>query len=130
MRRLKLSKALPTTAQPPPGLFAETYLRLADEGAEGIVSIHLSDKLSGTMGSARIAAEDVADRVKVEVVDSRSVSLGLGFPVLEAARVAAEGADMATVIATAKKMIPNMHIIFFADTLEYLQKGGRIGRRR
>ena len=128
VRRLKASKTLPTTAQPPPGLFAETYLRLADEGAEGIVSIHISEKLSGTVGSARIAAAEVADRIKVEIVDSRSVSLGLGFPVLEAARVAAEGADLETVVATARKMIPNIHIIFFADTLEYLQKGGRIGR--
>jgi DegV family protein with EDD domain len=128
VRRLTTSKALPTTAQPPPGLFAETYARLADEGAEGIVSIHLSEKLSGTIGSARIAAEEVADRVKVEVVDSRSVSLGLGFPVLEAARAAAGGADLETIVATVTKMIPNMHIIFFPDTLEYLQKGGRIGR--
>jgi DegV family protein with EDD domain len=129
VRRLKASgRALPTTAQPPPGLFEETYRRLADEGAEEIVSIHISEKLSGTCGSARIAAEEVADRVKVEVIDSRSLSLGLGFLALEAARVAEGGADMATVVAAVRKMIPNIHIIFFADTLEYLQKGGRIGR--
>lgn len=129
VRRLKSTgKTLPTTAQPPPGLFEETYLRLADEGAEEIISIHLSEKLSGTCGSARIAAEEVAGRVKVEVVDSRTLSLGLGFLALEAAHVAAGGADLATVVATVQKMMPHIHIIFFPDTLEYLQKGGRIGR--
>lgn len=129
VRRLKAAgKALPTTAQPPPGLFEETYRRLADEGAEEIVSIHISEKLSGTCGSARIAAEEVAERVKVEVIDSRSISLGLGFIALEAARVAETGADLATVVATVQKMMDNIHIIFFPDTLEYLQKGGRIGR--
>ncbi len=129
VRRLKASgRALPTTAQPPPGLFEETYRRLADEGAEQIVSIHLSEKLSGTCGSARIAAAEVAKRVKVEVVDSRSLSLGLGFMALEAARAADAGGDLATVTAAIQKMMPNIHIIFFPDTLEYLQKGGRIGR--
>lgn len=128
IRRLTSSTVMPTTSQPPPALFVEEYQRLADEGAEAIVSIHISEKLSGTCGSARIAAEEVADRVKVEVVDSRTVSLALGFGVLEAARVAAEDADLATVADTARRFLTNMHIIFFADTLEYLQKGGRIGR--
>ena len=129
VRRLKASgRTLPTTAQPPPGLFEETYRRLADEGADGIISLHLSEKLSGTCGSARIAADEVADRVKVEVIDSKSISLGLGFLAIEAARVAATGADLAAVAAAVRKMIPNIQIIFFPDTLEYLQKGGRIGR--
>lgn len=128
IRRLTTSKALPTTSQPPPGLFEETYLRLADEGAEGIVSIHLSEKLSGTLGAARIAAEAVADRLPVETIDSRSVSLGSGFGVLEAARAARAGADLAGVAAAARRVLAHTHIIFFADTLEYLQRGGRIGR--
>lgn len=128
IRRLTGSKVLPTTSQPPPELFVKEYTRLADEGVEGIVSIHISEKLSGTAGSARLAAEEVADRVKVEVVDSRTISLALGFGVLEAARVAQAGADLETVAATARRFLANMHIIFFADTLEYLQKGGRIGR--
>ena len=128
MRRLAASKAMPTTSQPPPGLFEEEYLRLADEGAEGIVSVHLSEKLSGTASSARIAAEAVADRVPVEVVDSRSLSLGLGFLALEAARAARAGRDLAGVAEAVRRIVPNIHIIFFADTLEYLQRGGRIGR--
>ena len=102
--------------------------RLADEGAETIVSLHISERLSGTAGAARLAAEAVADRVKVEVIDTRSLTLGLGFLALEAARIAARGGDLAEIVATVQRMIPNMHIIFFADTLEYLQKGGRIGR--
>ncbi len=128
MRRLAASKAMPTTSQPPPGLFEEEYLRLADEGAEGIVSVHLSEKLSGTASSARIAAEAVADRVPVEVVDSRSLSVGLGFQALEAARAARAGRDLPGVAEAVRRIVPNIHIIFFADTLEYLQKGGRIGR--
>lgn len=128
MRRLAVSKALPTTSQPPPGLFEEQYRRLADEGADGIVSVHISEKLSGTAAAARIAAESVAERIPVEVVDSRSVSLGLGFGALEAARVAREGESLAEAVAAAQKVLSNTHIIFFADTLEYLQKGGRIGR--
>jgi len=129
VRRLKASgKALPTTAQPSIGLFEEAYRRLADEGAETIVSIHLSERLSGTAGAARLAAAEVADRVRVEVIDSRSITLGLGFLALEAARIAARGGDVAEIVATVQRMLPNMHIIFFPDTLEYLQKGGRIGR--
>jgi len=129
VRRLKASgKDLPTTAQPPIGLFEETYRRLADEGADTIVSLHLSERLSGTAGSARLAAAEVAGRVRVEVIDSRSITLGLGFLALEAARVAARGGDVAEIVATVQRMIPNIHIIFFPDTLEYLQKGGRIGR--
>lgn len=128
IRRLTASKVLPTTSQPPPGLFVEHYRRLADEGAEGIVSIHISEKLSGTAGAARVAAEEVADRVKVEVIDSRTLSLALGFGVLEAARVAGAGADLAAVADAARRFLPHTHIIFFPDTLEYLQKGGRIGR--
>ncbi len=126
VRRLKASgKALPTTAQPAIGLFEETYRRLADEGADTIVSIHLSERLSGTAGAARLAAAEVADRVTVEILDSRSVTLGLGFLALEAARIAARGGDVAEIVATVQRMLP---IIFFPDTLEYLQKGGRIGR--
>lgn len=128
IRRLTAGKVLPTTSQPPPGLFEEAYLRLADEGAEEIVSIHISEKLSGTVGAARIAAEAVADRVKIHPLDSRSLSLGMGFAVLEAARAARGGAGAPAVIAAAEKVLASTHIIFFADTLEYLQRGGRIGR--
>ena len=119
---------LPTTTAPSPGMFEEVYTRLADEGATEIVSVHLSEKLSGTAGAARVAAESVADRVKVEVIDSRSISLGLGFLALEGARIAAQGGDLQTVAEAIRRMIPNIQIIFFPDTLEYLQKGGRIGR--
>jgi DegV family protein with EDD domain len=129
MQRLTtVGRTLPTTAAPSPGQFEEVYSRLADEGAEGIVSVHISEKLSGTAGAARVAAEAVADRVKVEVIDSRSTSLGLGFLALEGGRVAAQGGDLETVANAIRRMSPNIQIIFFADTLEYLQKGGRIGR--
>lgn len=129
IQRLKtVGRDLPTTAAPSPGQFEEVYLRLADEGADAIVSVHISEKLSGTIGAARIAAESVADRIKVEVIDTRSISLGLGFLALEGARLAAQGSDLDTIANAIRRIAPNIHIIFFADTLEYLQKGGRIGR--
>ena len=107
IQRLKtVGRTLPTTAAPSPGQFEEVYSRLADEGAEGIVSVHLSEKLSGTIAAARIAAESVADRVKVEMLDSRSISLGLGFLALEGARIAAEGGDLETVAEAIRRMAP------------------------
>lgn len=129
IQRLKgAGRTLPTTTAPSPGQFEEAFNQLADEGAEGIVSVHISEKLSGTAAAARVAAEAVAERVKVEVIDSRSISLGLGFLALEGARVAARGGDLAAVAEAIRRMAPHIQIIFFADTLEYLQKGGRIGR--
>jgi DegV family protein with EDD domain len=129
LQRLQAAgRNLPTTAAPSPGMFEETYLRLADDGVESIASVHISEKLSGTAAAARVAAESVADRVKVEVIDTRSISLGLGFLALAAARTAEGGGDLETVANAVRRMSPNIQIIFFADTLEYLQKGGRIGR--
>lgn len=129
LRRLQAAgRNLPTTAAPSPGMFEEVYLRLADDGADAIASVHISEKLSGTAAAARVAAESVADRIKVEVIDTRSISLGLGFLALAAARAADQGGDLETVANAVRRMSPNIQIIFFADTLEFLQKGGRIGR--
>src|SRR5687767_14867353 len=87
------------TSRPAPGRFVETYQRLFDDGCTGVLSIHLSAKLSGTYDSACLAAADFGDRV--EVVDSGVAGMGLGFPAAEAARAAAGGADLAGVRAAA-----------------------------
>lgn len=120
---------LPKTSQPASGLFEETYSRLAADGS-AIVSIHLSSKLSGTVRSATLARDAVRSRCLVEVVDSRSASMGLGLIVMAAARMAQAGADQWEIVSYVGRLAPNVHIRCFVDTLEYLQRGGRIGRAR
>lgn len=117
----------PRTSQPASGLFEEAYNRLAADGS-AIVSIHLSSRLSGTLNSAMLAGKAVRSRCRVEVIDSRSASLGLGLIVMAAAEMAQAGAGQWDVASFVRRLSPNVHIMCFVDTLEYLQRGGRIGR--
>jgi DegV family protein with EDD domain len=110
-----------TTSRPSPGEFAAVYDRLLAAGASGIVSVHLSGKLSGTCDAARLAATEYPDRVAV--VDSRSTGLGLGFCAL----AAAGAADLPTAVAAAEAAAGRISTLFYVDTLEYLRRGGRIG---
>jgi DegV family protein with EDD domain len=121
------SPVLPETAAPAPGQFEETYRRLAAEGADGIVCISLSGELSATIQSARLAAESVADTIRVEVVDSRSVTMGLGMLVLTAARGAEEGADVDIIVKETASLAERTRLWGALDTLDNLKKGGRIG---
>lgn len=123
--RLASSKELPTTAQPSPGQFMEAFSRLK-ETAESIVCIVISDHLSGTLDSARAAAQAMPD-LPVEVVDSRSTSMGLGLLVLLAARMAEEGRDHVQIAEDIRSLVPHVRLLFVVDTLEFLHKGGRIG---
>lgn len=120
---------LPKTSQPATGLFEEAYNRLAADGSP-VVSIHLSGKLSGTFHSASLARDAVRHRCMVEVVDSRSASLGLGLIVMAAAELARAGASQWEIVTHVRRMIPDVHVVCLVDTLEYLQRGGRIGRAR
>jgi len=124
--KLRSSAQLPTTSQPTPGDFSQVYQRLADEGAEGIVSIHLSAKLSGTIESALMAAEN--SPVPVRVVDSMSVSCGLDFAIDAACAARDAGADLDTVQKAALDAVAETELFFVIDTLDYLVKGGRAGR--
>lgn len=128
-RRLQQEKVFPTTSQPSPGQFAEAYARLAPQ-ADGIVSIHLSSRLSGTFNSAVQGAKVSGAACPVEVVDSRSTSLGLGLIALEAARLARSGASFEEVLAAARGWVPRSRLTAALDTLEFLAKGGRIGRAK
>lgn len=115
-----------TTSRPNPDEFVRTYQRLLDDGADGIVSIHLSRELSGTWDSARLAAQEVGvDRVRV--VDSRTAVMGLGFAVLRAATAAIAGGDGAAVENAAVAAAARTTTFFVVETLEYLRRGGRIG---
>jgi DegV family protein with EDD domain len=125
-RRLAESPALPRTSQPSTESFVGAYESLA--AADGIVSIHISSKLSGTLNSAMQGAAARAGGPPVEFVDSRFVALGLGAIVVEAARVANEGAGLAAVAAAARDAIARVDVVAMVDTLEYLRRGGRIGR--
>ena len=130
--RLVRSAVLPRTSQPGVGDFQRAYESLAD--ADAIVSIHIGGKLSGTINAAQTAARLLAEgdgaAPSVTVVDSDQASLGLGFAVLAAAEAAAAGEDLETVIATAKETAALSRVLLIVDTLEYLQKGGRVGRAR
>jgi DegV family protein with EDD domain len=126
---VRTSSQHPTTASPPPGSFLEAYGRAAEEGAEGIVSIHVSARLSRTVESARAAAAEAP--VPVEVVDTRSVSLGEGLVALEAIRAAAEeGADLGTVTRAAREAAAALEMVALLETVEFLRRGGRVGKAK
>lgn len=124
--RLTTEKNLPKTSQPSIGAFTEAYKSIVATGAE-IVSIHVSEKLSGTMNSARGAIQQLPD-AKIELVDTTGVSLFSGLVVMEAARAAMGGASSAEVKKVALAAIERARVYVILDTLEYLEKGGRIGK--
>lgn len=129
-RRLKVSREIPRTSQPSVGRFQQVFSDLAGEGATEILCITISSKLSGTLNSARTAAAQPPAGCRIVTLDSQSVSGGLGAIVRAAGEVAAAGGNCEEAAAAAERMIPAQHISIMLDTLEYLQKGGRIGRAR
>jgi len=125
--KCQASDELPSTAAPAPGSFVEEFQRAAHEGATGVVAIILSGELSATIEAAQQAAELVKDEIEVRVIDSRTVTLGLGSIVIGAAAVAKTGANIEEVSATATDSIDRTQVHAALDTLENLRKGGRIG---
>jgi DegV family protein with EDD domain len=115
-----------TTSRPNPEEFAQIYRKLLDDGADGIVSVHLSRELSGTWESAYLAAREIGVDV-VRVVDSRTAVMGLGFAVLRAATAAGSGAGSVAVEDAAVTAAARTRTFFMVETLEYLRRGGRIG---
>jgi DegV family protein with EDD domain len=126
-RRLVREERLPTTSQPSVGSFRATYEQLRAQGATEILSIHLSGRLSRTVESARQAAEGL-EGVRVEHIDSRTASLALGLGVIAAAHAAQAGASLADIRKLVESQFQRTHLFFLVDTLEYLRRGGRIGR--
>jgi DegV family protein with EDD domain len=124
--RLPQSNPLPTTSQATPADFIGLYRDFTARGDEVVVLV-LSAKLSGTYSSAVIAQESQAGW-PVDVVDSRSVSVGLGLMLQEAVAMIEAGASRAEIVARLNAMRDHVHIIFALETLEYLQRGGRIGK--
>lgn len=113
-----------TTSRPTPDIFLQLFNQLAQRGFSGIVVGALSSSLSGTYESALMAAKQ--SPVATRVVDSRSVSLGLGFAVLDAARSACGGADLDTVAQRLEQSALRADVFFYVDSLDYLKRGGRV----
>lgn len=120
-----------TTSRPSPQEFVETYRSVAASGATQIVSLHLSGEISGTVDAARTAAREVSgEGIAVEVVDTRSMGMGLGYAVITAAALAAAGRPAPQVAREAANRAYETAIFLYVDTLEYLHRGGRIGAAR
>ncbi|MFP4437600.1 MAG: DegV family protein [Chloroflexaceae bacterium] len=127
-QRLVTSPTLPTTSTPPPGAFVEVYERLARE-TDAILAIHLSGKLSSTVGVARKAAEMVP-QVRIEVVDSHSLAMVMVYMAVAAGAAARNGAGVDELIPLVNRVRERAFFYVGLDTLHYLEKGGRIGRAR
>ena len=116
----------PTTSQPTPQDFLDAFNNNAD--IDGIICINISGKLSGTINSAEQAKRLFTGKSPIEIIDSQTVSMGLGILVITAARMAKAGKSFAEISAAARAMVPRSRLLILFDTLEYLAKGGRIGK--
>ena len=119
----------PKTSQPSVGEFIDVYEKLGNDGSD-IVSIHISDQLSGTINSARQAAKHLEGKVKVHIIDSKQISISLGLITISAATAVNEGKELNEVLDLIASLIARSHVFTALDTLEYLEKGGRIGKAK
>ncbi len=126
-QRLAHVSTPPTTSPPTPRQFEEAFAELTKQTNE-VVAIHVSSKLSQTFRVAQRTATPLLGRSKIVVIDSQLVTIGLGMLVTAAAEVAAQGASLDEVVRLVRGMIPRIYIAFFAETLDYLERGGRIGK--
>jgi DegV family protein with EDD domain len=127
--RLTHDPVHPSTTQPGPQDFLEAYQKLSAD-ADGIVSIHISGKLSGTCNSALMAKGMLEGECPVEVVDSETLSMSVGLIVIAAAEMAKAGESLDKIVERVKQAIPKTYLFFLLDTLEYLRRGGRIGKAK
>ena len=126
-RRLRESKTFPTTSQPTVVEFVDFFQKaVAEEQADAIVAVLVSSRMSSTVASAEAAKAQLPD-LPIRIVDSLCISMGMGFPALAAARVAAAGKSLDEVAAVAEDVRDRVNLIGVVGTLEYLHRGGRIG---
>lgn len=126
-RRLQEALELPRTSQPSVGEFLSVYERLSAD-TDRILSVHVSSRLSGTTQTAHTAAQNLIGRCTIEVIDSGTISMAMGFAVIAAARAARAGADLDACAQAARSVLRRQRLAVALDTLEYLRRGGRIGR--
>ncbi len=127
--KLKVSKKLPTTTQPTPADFSLVYEKLLKDH-ESIISVHISKKMSGTHDSAEAAKKELGPTCDITVIDSEVTTIALGLIILKAARLASEDKTKDEVLAAINDLKSKINTLFIPRTLEYLQKGGRIGRAK
>ena len=125
--RSAASPVLPETAAPAPGAFEEAYRRAAGAGADGVVAVCLSSKLSATIQAAQLGAKALENDLRIEVADSLSVTMGLGQMVVDAARLARDGKSVDEIVGHVRDLVDRTRVYGALDTLENLKKGGRVG---
>ncbi len=129
-QKLQSSKVTPRTSQPSPAAFMEAFTNLINEGADSILAILVSAKLSGTYQSARTGRDSLPDdvrKISIEIVDSQTVSMGMGYAVMQAAKEAQQGDSLEEIQTRLLSRLARTRILFVLGTLEYLKRGGRIG---
>jgi DegV family protein with EDD domain len=128
-QRLLKDPVHPNTTQPSPQDFANVYEKLSQE-ADGIISIHITSKLSGTYNSAVQGKKMVNNKCPIDIIDSQNLSIAVGLMVILASKMASSGISQEQIVAELEKITPNMHLLILFDTLKYLVKGGRIGKAK
>jgi len=128
-KRLLNDPVHPNTTQPSPQDLANVYDKLSQE-ADGIISIHITSKLSGTYNSAVQGKKMVSERCPIEIVDSQTLSIAVGLMVIQASIMAKSGMSLQQIVDKLSKIIPSVHLLILFDTLKYLVKGGRIGKAK
>ena len=128
-QRLLQDPTHPTTTQPTPKDFADVYNKLSNQ-TDGIISIHISEKLSGTCNSALLGKKLIEKGCPIEVIDSKTTSMALGLLVMAAATIAKTGKSLPQVAEDVKQIVSNVKLLVLFDTLKYLAKGGRIGKAK
>lgn len=126
-RRVEYGAPFPVSVPPDPAAFEALYSSLHKE-TDQILSIHISGHLSDTIRKAKMGAESLLGRCTIEVVDSMTTSVGLGILVKAAAQAANDGATMDEIVRLVRGMIPHIYLVFFVETMDYLERNGRIGR--
>ena len=126
--KLTTEKIMPKTAQPSPAEFRDYYEELFNKGYEKIISLHISSKMSGTQQVAKVAREMLKREKDIIIVDSKSVTFGQAYQVLEAAKMIKAGAKLEDILTRLYEIADKMKVYFAVSDLSYLEKGGRIGR--
>jgi DegV family protein with EDD domain len=126
--KIRKSPAMPTTSQPTPGDFLKIYKELL-KTHDSIINILISNKMSGTIASAELAAKELPD-ADITIIDSEKVHMPCGFIVIKAAEMALKGATKKEILSKIEELKEKVTVLFIPSTLEYLKKGGRIGRAK
>lgn len=125
---LREATTIPKTSQPTPQEFINAYNELKDQGAEAIISLHISARLSGTVNSAEIARNQVD--IPVYIIDTRSINGGIALVLLKLIELREKNAPLEVMLKTAHEMVTKIHTLGYLETLKYLEMGGRIGKAR